>query len=247
VFDSLREALLRFLRVPHAPSAPLGSAASLQTFRAGPNFYKWSLIKWGLKQTAAAIGLIVALTVFGPFYSVGIPAKVWPQWTRVLWQVVESFAAVGFVVQLPVTYAMQRLGYEMRWYIVTDRSLRIRSGTWSVEELTMTFANVQQVNLTQGPLQRLLGIADLEVASAGGGGGKKQGKHAEQSAHSGCFEGVDNAEAVRDLILERLRLYRDSGLGDPDDAKEHSTGVLEAAQEALVEARALRKTLALIS
>lgn len=246
MFDELRDALLRFLRVPAEPSAPLGSLESIRVFRAGPNFYKWSVIKWGLKQTAAALGIVAALTLFGPFYSVGIPARAIPEWVRVSWLVTEGIVAAGFVMQLPLTYAAQRLGFEMRWYIVTDRSLRIRSGIWFVEELTMTFANIQQVNLTQGPLQRLLGIADLEVTSAGGGGGK-QGKHESQSAHSGCFRGVDNAETIRDLILERLRLYRDAGLGDPDEPREQSAGALEAAQEALVEARELRKKIAMIA
>jgi hypothetical protein len=95
-------------------------------------------------------------------------------------------------------------------------------------------------------LQRLLGIADLEVTSAGGGSGKK-GSRSSQNAHAGSFQGVDNADAIRDLILERLRLYRDAGLGDPDEAREQSPGALEAAQEALVEARELRKTIAIIA
>lgn len=111
----------------------------------------------------------------------------------------------------------------------------------------MTFANIQQVNLTQGALQGLLHIADLEASSAGGGGGKAQGKHDIHNAHTGYFQGVDNAGAIRDLILERLRLYLDAGLGDPDEPREQSAGALEAAQEALSEARELRKTITLIA
>jgi uncharacterized membrane protein YdbT with pleckstrin-like domain len=211
-------------------------------FRAGPNFYRWALIKWGLKQTAAA-GILAALILLGPFYSAGIPARVWPEWVRAIWLVIEGVIVTGFLVQLPLTYAAQRLGYEMRWYIVTDRSLRIRSGIWAVEELTMTFANIQQVNLTQGPLQRLLGIADLEVASAGGGGRKARKPGAGVSAHQARFQGVDNAEAIRGLIQERLRQYRDTGLGDPDESREQPGDALEAARQALAEARDLRKTI----
>ncbi len=247
MFDVLRGALLRFLHVPAAPCPPLGSAESIRVFRAGPNFYKWSVIKWGLTQTAVAVGIAGAFTLFGPFYSVGIPARVWPEWVRVGWLVLEGITAAGFVLQLPLTYAMLRLGYEMRWYMVTDRSLRIRSGIWFVEELTMTFANIQQINLRQGPLQRLLGIADLEVTSAGGGIEKKQGRRDTRSAHTGCFQGVDNAEAIRDLILERLRPFRDAGLGDPDELGEQPAGALDAAQEALMEARELRKTITRIA
>jgi hypothetical protein len=35
--------------------------------------------------------------------------------------------------------------------------------------------------------------------------------------HQGLFHCVDNAEAIRDLILERLRRFREAGLGDPED------------------------------
>jgi len=51
-----------------------------------------------------------------------------------------------------------------------------------------------------------------------------------RGTHTRSFQGVDNVEAIRDLILERLRLYQD-GLGDPDGPREKSAGALEAAQE----------------
>ena len=37
--------------------------------------------------------------------------------------------------------------------------------------------------------------------------------------HTGFFHGVDNAEEIRDLILNRLRRFRETGLGDPDEAR----------------------------
>jgi membrane protein YdbS with pleckstrin-like domain len=152
--------------------------------------------------------------------------------------------------QLVLTYAALRLDYEMRWYVVTDRSLRIRTGIWKVQELTMSFANLQQVVLSQGPIQRLLGIADVQVQSAGGGGGgtAQHGHRAENlSLHIGYFHGVDNATEVRDLILTRLRHFRETGLGDPDELKHAATskttkpiaGVVIGESSALVAAREL--------
>ena len=41
---------------------------------------------------------------------------------------IRMFAVGVFVASIPITYFLQRLNYQMRWYIVTDRSLRIRSG-----------------------------------------------------------------------------------------------------------------------
>lgn len=178
-----------------------------------------------------------------------------PPWTMNLVTLAEMLAIAGFILQLPVTFAAVRIDWELRWYIVTDRSLRIRAGLWSLQESTMSFANIQQVEVSQGPLQRLLGIADVRVQSAGGGGSPSgKGHEAEHSLHNGMFHGVDNATEIRDLILARLRHFREAGLGDPDDhgasaepataalASTTAPETLNAAHELLAEARALRAT-----
>lgn len=175
-----------------------------------------------------------------------------PDWAFI-WIWVLKIAGIGFYfVQLPVTYAVRRLDYEMRWYLVTDRSLRLREGVWSVQETTMSFANVQEVVVTQGPLQRLLGLGDVQVKSAGGGASSHQHHNESADLHTGKFHCVTNAPEIRDLILERLRKFRDAGLGDPEDkhATHHepaaviatapSGDVLAAAREAIAEAKALR-------
>ncbi len=176
-------------------------------------------------------------------------------WILPLVTFVEIVGIAIYVAQLIGTGMLVRLEYELRWYIVTDRSLRIRSGIWRVREATMSFANLQQVELSEGPVQRLLGIADVRVTSAGGGGGgEKERQSHEDSLHTGRFHGVTNAPEIRDLILDRLREFRESGLGDPDDTTRahveagHRAGeessrpeALSAAKELLHETRALRE------
>lgn len=174
--------------------------------------------------------------------------------------VIWFFEVAGFVLyvlQLPVTFLLARMDYDLRWYMVTDRSLRIRHGIWKVNESTMSFANIQQVVVSQGPFQRLLGLSDVKVQSAGGGsGGEADEMHGkEDDMHLGLFHSVTNPEEIRDLILERLRRYRESGLGDPEE-KSHIAPVatpfagpggpddlLAAARELAAEARALRTVL----
>ena len=156
---------------------------------------------------------------------------------------IETIGIVTYIVQAPFSLAKARLEYEMRWYIVTDRSLRIREGILGVREMTLTFANVQNISIHQGPLQRLLGISDVVVRTAGGGGGS-EGAHgakaAGKSMHEGRLRAVDNAEAVRDLILERLKRFRDSGLGDPDDHRHHAPAEAPTDAGTLAAAIALR-------
>ncbi len=188
--------------------------------------------------------------------SVQIIALALPAWAfPVIW-VLKITGFSLYLAQIPFTYALRRLDYEMRWYVVTDRSLRIRTGVWNVQELTMSFANLQQVAVTQGPLQRLLGLADVRVQSAGGGSERPGQKHGE-SLHTGHFHGVEHATEIRDLILERLKRFRETGLGDPDESR-HATlptptapamaragngELVTAARELAAEARALRAAL----
>jgi uncharacterized membrane protein YdbT with pleckstrin-like domain len=147
------------------------------------------------------------------------------------------------VFKVAVLYATTRLNYDMRWYVITDRSLLIREGIWIVREITLTFANAQNVRVTQGPLERLFGFSNVEVDTAGGGGDR--GPHGEQSTrpHRAALRGLENPGAARDAILEHLRRHRTAGLGDPDDhAGVHAGLTPSLLDEILQEARNLRRT-----
>jgi len=245
MIESLKALVLRILRIPAEPTPPAGSPESVRTFRASRKFYYLLLIRWGFAQLATLIGIVIFLGIefSANFGHASVPLRI-----------IEVIALVSFLVQLPFTFLFVRFDYELRWYIVTDRSLRIRYGMLAVREMTMAFANIQQITLRQGPLQRLLGIADLEVRTAGGGVSQHAGAHggheSSQSGHLGFFRGVENAAEVRDLILARLRQWRDAGLGDPDDARAPEVAepapsvsngdAIAAAKLVLSEAKALR-------
>ena len=78
-----------------------------------------------------------------------------------------------------------------------------------IRETTITFENVQNVSMRQGPLQRLFGIANVIVETAGGGQAQEGSSGGQAaSAHLGLIEGIDDADRIRDLILQRLRLLR---------------------------------------
>lgn len=233
-----RGLLLRVMRVPPEPATPPGDGT--RVFRAGRNYFRYKLVTWFVAQLAAATGLVFAFWFAANVRVPGVPEKVM--------FAIEILGAIGFIAQLPFSLLVTVLDFEMRWYIVTDRSLRIREGITSVHEKTMTFANIQNIVVRQGPLQRVLGIADVEVRNAGGGSGDEQ-KHAQGAGdpvHVGYFRGVDDADAIRNILLDGVRSQRDAGLGDPDDvahagpAPQGDDDLDLAAAMLLAEARALR-------
>lgn len=245
--NALKTQLLIWLKVPPEPEAPAGSPGSVKVFRAAPNFFKLKLLLWALRQLSGIIGIIIFVLVWSKTGGRRAPDEV-----NLIFGIIELLGVIGFVVQLPISYLLVRLDYELRWYIVTDRSLRIRSGVLSVRETTLTFANIQQIAVGQGPLQRWLGIYDLEVTTAGGGAGGS-GPHGQssqgESMHRGFFHGIDNAPEVRELIVDRLRRFRDAGLGDPDEVPHAETvdepgerELQNAARGLLDEVRQLRRT-----
>lgn len=222
-----KKLVLRLARVPAEPHVPEGAEESVRVFNAGRNYFAWRLILWGLGNVVTALGLTAAVLISR------IPTL--PPALRAIWVSVETGAIVVFFASIPITYFLQRLNYEMRWYIVTDRSLRIRKGVVWLQEVTMTFANIQEIRVKANPIERWLGLANVEVRSAGGG---MTAHETPSSGHVGEFEGVDNPEAIRDLMVERLRVYRDSGLGEKTEASEPLA--LSAAREVLRETWALR-------
>ena len=111
--------------------------------------------------------------------------------------------------------------YHTLRYSFDEEGIHMRWGILFRQEINLTYANIQDISVSQGPLQRLFGIADIKVKTAGGGGGEAGQQHgALFDMHTGYFRGVDSAPEIRDLMLERLRSLRDAGLGDLDDPRE---------------------------
>jgi membrane protein YdbS with pleckstrin-like domain len=214
MYEALKERLLWLLKVPPEPLDPMGDVRTLRVFRAAPGYWRYMLVGWLITEAGILIGMLVADVPLAIAGSTSTAAGI-------VVSVIIVGALLIFILQLGLTYFSLRLNYEMRWYKVTDRSLRIRTGVWNVSEMTMTFDNIQNITVTQGPIERLFGISDVRVTTAGGGEAaaqKKGGHGGGQNLHLGVFRGVDNPDEIRDLMLTRLRRLRDTGLGDPTDA-----------------------------
>lgn len=205
MYESLKSVLLDLLKAPHdPPDAPRGSEGSTKIFRASPKFLQYQFIIMSISMSILGIiFLVIGLVVLFNEPLIGVLLLVL---FFLLWSLI---TIVGYVTI--------RLEYELRYYVLTDRSLRIRRGVWSILEQTLTYANVQNIKVQQGPIERALGLSNLAVETAGGGS-----SHDPQGGgynyHQATLRGLDNAEDVKRQMLQYLRtLPQYSGLGDPDE------------------------------
>jgi uncharacterized membrane protein YdbT with pleckstrin-like domain len=247
VYAAFRQFCERLLRIPPDPEAPPGDESTARVFRAAPNFYRYLLVIWGVK-TLAALAFLAWLVIMPVVGSLALHKE----GRQLGWWllVIPGVAVPVVVVSRLFMLAALRLDFEKRWYVVTDRSLRVRAGVLSIREMTVTFANIQNISISQGPIQRLLGIADLRVDTAGGGA-VNEAKHPERNLHTAWFHGVDKPNEVRELIQQQLRRLKDSGLGDREERPRELNGptevcgpsLLSGLREVYREAAALRQAL----
>jgi membrane protein YdbS with pleckstrin-like domain len=142
----------------------------------------------------------------------------------VLWGVIFIFTPWLGVLVTPIALALIilpdivayigiHLNYDTTWYVLSDRSMRLRRGVWNLHETTITFENIQNIHIEQGPLQRWFGFSNLVVQTAGGGGGGPQGVPGSMM-HLGVLIGLSNAQEIRERILARCGKQSGAGLGE---------------------------------
>ena len=245
----MKTLLLRLLRIPGEPQAPPGSHASVKAFRASPKFLQYLIATWMVNQIFAALGLVFTLIGVPILAQFDIEIPVLTNISQQSWfRTIEYFAVFGFFVQLFFGLFLIRLRYEQRWYLVSRSALRIREGLFFISEQTLTIANIQNMKVTQGPIQRIFGISDLSVETAGGGDALEE---ATEGLHQGVLRGLENAREVRDQLRDAIAQFRDSGLGDPDEPAQRKDtaptvdeqNTVAAAERALFASRQLREVL----
>ena len=199
-YQGIQRRLAEFLEVPlDAPEPPPGKASWTRSFRPAPAFLRYlqamALVRMGV-VLAVLLGFgaaLVAATEGHPMAMVG---------TAVL--------ALGMFGITVLDLMSVRFRYDTTWYVMTDRAIRNRRGIWTIRENTVSFDNVQNVKLREGPVQRYLGIQDLVVETAASSGGSGDQPAQAQSLR---LEGVADGEELRSRITERMRLVQGRGLG----------------------------------
>lgn len=209
MYERLRRIILPLLKVDLAePHPPAGHDPHefMRVERADRSYLSYRLFFWKLYAIAWTSGILlgsVALVLLD-----------------LRWLLLVIPMAIIAAIKAATLYVTTRLDYELRWYVITDRSLLIREGAWNVREITLTFANAQNVRVTQGPLQRFFGFSNVEIDTAGGGAGEEG-----TTRHHAVLRGLAKPAEVRDIILDLLRRHRTAGLGDPDDPEQRAAPI----------------------
>ena len=114
-------------------------------------------------------------------------------------------AALALLVFLSVGLVLYWRRFEYR---VGETEIRIDSGIFSRTHRSIPFDRVQDVDITQGPVARLLGLAKVKFET-GSAAGKEEG----------ILQAIalDRAEALRELVRRRR-----SGAGTPEIAAEEA-------------------------
>ena len=115
-----------------------------------------------------------------------VPVAVWVGLNAGGSDISATWFAVATAVGLVLTYVVGWIKRQTTRYLVTDRRIHIRTGIMSRNERTTHVDRVQNVNLNQSIVQRMLGIGDVDWDTAG----------TDASDADFTFRGVDDPSAL---------------------------------------------------
>jgi len=222
VNEAIREWVRTILRLPRGnPSLPTTDPAELRVVNPSPDYLRYSLL-WYWVGLATA-GPIVLLSEIGGLVAAAASKEA----------LLSVVLLVGSVLLVLLTlggfwfrYFTVTLEVEMLRYTFSERAMRLRRGVMHLEEVTISYANIQNIRFLQGPIQRIYKIADLVVDTAGGGSRMAGGNPEMEgfTGHRGLIKGVADPAGLRDWLLARMRQCRGAGLGDGTDVHADPAG-----------------------
>lgn len=243
--------LFRFLRLPLTPPAPIAGAELRQVLQPARRTHHLRLLKWTAAQVSALMGVLLLITAID--FTQWLPAWLrfvevfnrWDDFTDYLpaeWRWVGLLLVVGgFLTQAAFSFLALWAERHTTWYVISDQGVQLQHGVWTTHETSLRFANIQQVSLRQGVLQRLIGLADVVVSTAGGRRSADDDEDAKRK-NQGQLRDLDYTQAQRLLETLRGQLEAPYALAAPAPAPD--VAALEAAQLLLAEAQALRRSVA---
>ncbi len=159
-------------------------------------------ISWGIPF---AIGVIICLVLL--FFVDKLP-------------VILSLAG-WLIIMLPIAVYIPAY-YRSLEYIIDTDDIKIKTGVFWKKRITIPYPKITNIDITQGPVQRIFDIGIIHVQTAGAGG--PQGAQAEM-----ILMGIRDLESLKSTIMERFRNYSSSTVEEvkKEVAEENGTDILK--------------------
>ena len=117
------------------------------------------------------------------------------------------WVAVLSLVAFPITLTVLYVKYRTLRYRFDDEGVWRRQGLLWRSEVNVAYRRIQDIHLTNGLLQRWLGLATVSIQTAAGAASPEV-----------TIEGVLEAEALRDFLYTKMRGVRDGARPAPPAA-----------------------------
>lgn len=106
-------------------------------------------------------------------------------------------------------YAVARLTYHFYRFELTEDTYRAERGIIWKRYISIPYDRIQNVDIYRGIWDRILGLSDIQIHTAGYGGTGARGMGSE-----GRLPGLDKerAEEVRDILISKVKEARGQGL-----------------------------------
>jgi putative membrane protein len=115
------------------------------------------------------------------------------------------FALIAF----PIAFLPRLFKYETLRYSFDDEGVSMTWGFVFRKEIYLTYRRIQDIHVTRNLIQRWLGLADVAVQTASGGGEVEM-----------VIEGVREPDRLRDFLYSNMRGARGRESGDRPVAEE---------------------------
>lgn len=149
--------------------------------------------------------------------------------------VVFALCLIGWLIVMSLILLWIPAFFRSLEYVVDNDSAKAKVGVFWKKRVTVPYTKITNIDVTQGPLQRIFGIGTIHVQTAGAGGA--QGAQAELK-----LLGVRDLDEVKDAIMVRVRGYT---ISRPEQVKERvpEESDLKIFRRMLEELTAIRKLL----
>lgn len=139
-----------------------------------------------------------------------IGLTVWIVLLLIVDTVIFSLCVVGWLILGSLILLWIPAFYKSLEYVIDSDSVKMKKGVFWKKRVTVPFTKITNLDVTQGPVQRVFDIGTIHVQTAGAGG--PQGAQAELK-----LLGVRDLDEVKDTIMGRVRGYT---ILRPDEVKE---------------------------